>query len=49
MMQDTPAKSQESPVFVIPAKAGNQKNHPAAAGLDFRLHGSDGFGDFLRA
>ena len=43
--------------FVIPAKlvldsdrgAGNQENHPAAAGLDSRLQGSDGFGDFLRA
>jgi hypothetical protein len=36
-----------SPVFVIPAKAGIQGNHPAV-GLDSRLRGSDGLGDLLR-
>ena len=40
-------KIQKSPVFVIPAKAGIQGNHPAA-GLDFRLRGSDDLGNFLR-
>ena len=35
------------PVLVIPAKAGIQGNHPAP-GLDSRVRGSDGFGDFFR-
>ena len=38
-------KSQKSPVFVIPAKAGIQVNQSL---LDSRLCGSDGLGDFLR-
>jgi len=37
-------KSQNSPVFVIPANAGIQGNQPL---LDFRLRGFYGFGDFL--
>ncbi len=36
------------PFFVIPANAGIQGNHSAAAGLDSRVRGSDGLGDFLR-
>ena len=38
-------KSQKSPVFVIPAKAGIQGNQSL---LDSRFRGSDGLGDFLR-
>ena len=38
-------KSQKAPVFVIPAKAGIQENHPL---IDSRLRGSDGLADFLR-
>jgi len=30
------AESQKRPFFVIPAKAGIQEDHPAAAGLDSR-------------
>ncbi len=35
-------------IFVIPAKAGIQGNHPAATGLDSRFRGSHGLGHFLR-
>ena len=42
---DAHVKSQKSPVFVIPAKAGIQGNQPL---LDSRLRGSDSLGDFLR-
>ena len=45
---DKLVKSQKPSVFVIPANAGIQGNHPAAAGLDSRVRGSDGLGDFLR-
>jgi len=45
---DKLAKNQKAPHIVIPAEAGIQLNHPAAAGLDSRVRGSDGFGDFLR-
>jgi hypothetical protein len=41
-------KSHKAPVVVIPANAEIQENHPAAAGLDSRVRGSDGLGDFLR-
>jgi len=37
--------SQNFSVFVIPANAGIQGNHPAAVGLDSRVRGSDGLGD----
>ena len=40
------AKSQKTPLFVIPANAGIQGNQPL---LDSRFHGNDGHGDFLRA
>jgi len=42
---DGPVKSQETPAFVIPAKAGIQETQ---ALVDSRFRGSDGLGDFLR-
>jgi len=46
-------KSQKSPVFVIPAKAGIQGNPSlldsrSPIGVEDKLRGSDGLGDFLR-
>ena len=42
---DKLVKSQKTPVFVIPAKAGIQETQPL---VDSRFRGSDGLGDFLR-
>ena len=43
---DAHVKSQKAPVIVIPAKAGIQGSR--LSGLDSRVCGSDGLGDFLR-
>ena len=43
---DSLAKSQKTPICVIPAKAGIQETQPL---VDSRFRGSDGLGDFLRA
>jgi len=40
---DKPAKSQKTPVFVIPAKAGIQETQPL---VDSRFRESDGLRDF---
>ena len=41
---DKLVKSQETPFFVVPAKAGIQGTQPL---VDSRFRGSDGLGDFL--
>jgi len=45
MNHDEPIKNHNTPLGVIPAQAGIQRNQSV---LDSRLRGSDELGDFLR-